>query len=238
MEYEGTAYNGWQRQTKSEVTIQEKIEESILKTTGEKIAIHGSGRTDAGVHAIAQTANFLTGTEMDTETLCKALNSFLPEDISVSRVEEMPSGFHSRASLIKKTYIYKILNRPSPSALERKTCWFIPQPLDADAMRDACGFVVGEHDFAVFAHADSKVRTTVRTVFSATLKNSGDFLIFSIEANGFLKRMVRLIVGTLVRVGRGKLSAKGFEEIMKTGVKTVDVVSAPPQGLFLEKVEY
>ncbi len=238
VEYEGANYSGWQRQKNSENTIQEKIENSLLKITGEKTAVHGSGRTDAGVHAIGQVANFLTASSMKTDKLRKALNSELPRDITVISAGEVPEDFHSRVSSKKKTYFYRILNRPSPPALERRTCWFIPDKLDKYSMSAVCPFIVGEHDFAVFANADAKVKTTVRTVFSAEIKTGGDFIIFSIEADGFLKRMVRLIVGTIVRVGKGRLSVEGFGEIIKTGEKTRDVIAAPPQGLFLEKVDY
>jgi len=238
VEYEGTNYSGWQRQKNSENTIQEKIEDSLLKITGEKTVVHGSGRTDAGVHAIGQVANFLTGSKMDTEKFRKALNSELPQDITVKYVEEAPQSFHSRVSSKKKTYFYRIFNRPFPPALDRKTCWFIADKLDTDSMSAACAFIVGKHDFAMFANADAKVKTTVRTVFSTEIKPDSEFIIFKISADGFLKRMVRLITGTLVRVGKGRLSVEGFEEIIKTGEKTRDVTAAPPQGLFLEKVYY
>ncbi len=237
VEYEGTRYSGWQRQKNAE-TVQEKIEDAVFKITGEKNALNGSGRTDAGVHALAQTANFHTECRMKTETILKALNSFLPEDISVKTAEEVSAGFHSRISSKKKTYLYRILNGASRSALNRKTCWFITEPLDTESMSDATRFIVGKHNFAAFALADTKVRTTVRTVFEAGVKRDGDFIVFSIEADGFLKRMVRLIVGTLVRVGKGKLNTAGFEKILKSGKKTADVTAAPARGLFLEKVDY
>ncbi|WP_462137491.1 tRNA pseudouridine(38-40) synthase TruA [Candidatus Mycalebacterium sp.] len=238
VEYEGTDYSGWQRQKNSGETIQEKIENALLKITNEKISVAGSGRTDAGVHAIGQVANFLTSSKMSEEKLCKALNSVLPRDITVKSLEEAPAGFHSRVCSKKKTYFYKILNRAAPPALDRKTCWYIPQKLDVNSMNAACACLAGKHDFAVFANADAKVKTTVRTVFSANIKRDGDFIIFTISADGFLKRMVRLIVGTLVRVGKETLTVKGFGEILKTGEKTRDVIAAPPQGLFLDNVEY
>lgn len=238
VEYEGSNYSGWQRQKNSRDTIQEKIENALWEITGEKISVAGSGRTDAGVHAIGQVANFHTSSRMSGEKLCRALNSVLPRDISVKSLEEVPADFHSRISSKKKTYFYRILNRAAPPALDRKTCWFISRELDTDSMSAACRLIEGKHDFAVFANVDAKVKTTVRTVFSAKIKRDGDFIIFTVSADGFLKRMVRLIVGTLVRVGKGNLSVKGLEEIMKKGEKTRDVIAAPPQGLFLEKVEY
>ncbi|QMU55986.1 MAG: tRNA pseudouridine(38-40) synthase TruA [Candidatus Mycalebacterium zealandia] len=238
VEYEGTNYSGWQRQKNSYETIQEKIENALLKITNEKTSVAGSGRTDAGVHAIGQVANFLTSSTMSEEKLCKALNSVLPRDITVKSLEEVSAGFHPRVCSKKKTYFYKILNRAAPPALDRKTCWYIPQQLDVDLMNAACACLTGKHDFAVFANADASVKTTVRTIFSANIKRDGDFIIFTVSSDGFLKRMVRLIVGTLVRVGRKTLTVRGFEKILKSGEKTRDVVAAPPQGLFLENVEY
>lgn len=237
VEYDGANYSGWQRQ-KDATTVQEKIEEAIFKITGEKTALHGSGRTDAGVHAIGQTANFRTESGIDIKIFPKAFNSVLPEDITVKSAEEADEDFHSRASAKKKTYFYKILNRPFPSPLNRKTCWFIPGDLDTERMKAACPLLVGERDFAVFAHSNANVKTTVRRVFKAEIGKDGDFIIFTIQANGFLKRMVRLIVGTLVQVGGGKLKIGDFEKIIKSGKKTPKVVAAPPQGLFLESVEY
>ncbi len=237
VEYEGTNYSGWQRQ-KNTRTVQEVIEDAILKITGEKTALHGSGRTDAGVHAIGQAANFRTESDIDTETLRKAFNSFLPPDIAVKSAEQVADDFHCRVSAKRKTYVYKILNSPFPSALSRNFRWFVPQPLNTVAMQTACSLVVGKKDFSVFAHADAKVKTTVRTVFRAELVRAGDSVTFTIEADGFLKRMVRLITGTLVQVGKEKLSVEGFEEIVKNGEKTPNVVAAPAQGLFLVRVEY
>lgn len=239
VEYDGTDYSGWQRQANGpRATIQQKLEEAILKVTGAHSAVHGSGRTDAGVHALGQVANFSTSSVMKSDTLLKALNSELPEDIAVKSADDAPPEFHARVSAKKKTYFYRILNRPSRAAVERKTCWFIPARLDVKAMKAACELIPGEHDFKAFCHADTKTRNTVRTVFSATLKRRGGFIVFFIEADGFLKRMVRLMVGTLVSVGRGKTDPDEFGRILKTGEKTGDVTAAPPQGLFLEKVIY
>lgn len=237
VEYDGTNYGGWQRQ-KNAATVQGEIEDAVFRITGEKTALHGSGRTDAGVHAIGQTANFRTESGFSAEKFRKALNSLLPDDITVTSAEEADAGFHSRASAKKKTYFYRILNRPSPSALNRKTSWFIPRNLDADSMNAACAFLVGRRDFSVFAHADAGVKTAVRTVFRAEAARDGDFIVFTIEADGFLKRMVRLIVGTLVRVGAGKLGVRDFGKILESGEKTPDVTAAPARGLFLKNVEY
>lgn len=238
VEYDGANYSGWQRQGGGIKTVQGEIEEAVFKITGEKPPVHGSGRTDAGVHALGQAANFLIWSRISTERLRNALNDKLPADIAVKSADEVPAGFHARRSAKRKTYFYKILNRPARPVIERKTCWFIPYKLDIDSMRAACLCITGEHDFKVFCLSDVSVKTTVRTVFSATMKRDGEFIFFFIEANGFLKRMVRMLVGTLLRVGRGRLSPEGFERILKTGEKTRDVSAAPPRGLFLEKVLY
>ncbi|MCY3972887.1 MAG: tRNA pseudouridine(38-40) synthase TruA [Candidatus Dadabacteria bacterium] len=238
IEYDGANYSGWQRQANAVNTVQREIERAIKKVTGGEATVHGSGRTDAGVHALGQVANFLTPSAMKTESIRKALNSELPEDITVRRAQEVAEDFHSRISAKKKTYFYRILNRPSRPAVERKTCWFISEELDFEAMKEACRRIPGEHDFKAFCNTNITVRTTVRRVFSAKLARKGGFIVFSVEANGFLKRMVRFLAGTLVRVGRGRLSPDGFERILKTGRKTRDVIPAPPRGLFLEKVLY
>ena len=238
LEYDGANYSGWQRQANTVNTVQREIEEALKRVTGAEATLHGSGRTDAGVHALGQVANFLTDCPLTTESVRRALNSELPEDITVRSAEDVGEDFHSRISAKKKTYFYRILNRPSRPAIERKTCWFIPEKLDFEAMKETCLRIPGEHDFKAFCNRDIRVKTTVRRVFSAKLARKGEFIVFSVEANGFLKRMVRLLAGTLVRVGRGRLAPDGFERILKTGKKTRDVAAAPPRGLFLEKVSY
>lgn len=238
IEYDGANYHGWQTQPNLS-TVQETIETCLGNITREKISIKGSGRTDSGVHAIGQVANFRTQTHLTVNQLTKALNSTLPRDISVSSVEEMPEDFHAQYSCKSKVYKYIILNREYPSALLRNTSWFIPRKLKTRKMKEASGFLTGEHDFAVFAKSDPDIKNTVRKVLNTELKKTGKSMIeFEIEANGFLKRMVRMITGTLVEVGKGKISPEEFKQILLKGEKTRHVVSAPPQGLFLKEVKY
>ncbi len=238
IEYDGTDYHGWQCQANLP-TVQETIEDAIKQITKEKVKITGSGRTDAGVHAMGQVANFLTETQMDSETLRKALNSTLPRDISIIKAQEMSDDFHAQFSSRSKVYEYRIFNRPHRPALQRNRVWHIPEKLDARKMKEAAAYLEGTHDFSVFATADITVKTTVRTVKRVHVKKTREgIILIEIEAEGFLKRMVRMITGTLVQTGRGKLSPEGFGQILAEGQKTKDVFTAPPQGLFLKKVIY
>ena len=238
IEYDGTDYHGWQCQANLP-TVQKTIEDALRQITGENVKITGSGRTDAGVHAMGQVASFLTETQLDSENLRKALNSTLPRDISIIKAVEVPDGFHAQFSSRSKIYEYRILNRPHPPALQRNRVWHIPEKLDLGKMKKAASYLEGKHDFSVFATANITVKTTVRTVKRVHIKKTREGIILvEIEADGFLKRMVRMITGTLVETGRGKLSPEGFGQILAKEQKTKNVFTAPPQGLFLKKVIY
>ena len=238
IEYDGTDYHGWQCQANLP-TVQQTIEDTIRKITKEDVKITGSGRTDSGVHAIGQVANFFTEAQMDSETLRKALNSTLPRDISIIEAREVPDGFHAQFSSRSKVYEYRIFNRPHPPALQRNRVWHIQEKLDAKKMREAAAYLEGTHDFSVFATADITVKTTVRTVKRVHVRKTREgTILIEIEADGFLKRMVRMITGTLVQTGKGKLTPEGFAQILAEGQKTKNVFTAPPQGLFLKKVIY
>lgn len=237
IEYDGTNYRGWQRQ-RTGTTIQEMIENSVEKITGVKTTIYGSGRTDTGVHAYGQIANFKTESAHDPEIFLKGLNSILPGDIAIIDAEEASQDFHSQLSAKSKTYIYKILNRPHPSALLRQRAWFIPFTLNINSMSEAARLLIGEHDFKAFAQIGKQEKFTIRTVLSAAIETHDDITEFKIEATGFLKRMVRLIVGTLVNVGKGKLSPEQFRHILESGEKSKFVHAAPPWGLYLKEVRY
>lgn len=237
IEYDGTNYSGWQKQPHKK-TVQLAIEEAVKKITGETIALLGSGRTDSGVHALGQVANFKTNTNLDTGKLHKALNSILPDDIAVIEVEEASENFHSQYDSKSKIYQYRILNRSYPSAHLRKKVWLINQKLDIEQMRKASDFLLGTHDFKVFSHQNLTVKTTVRNVLNSHLSKNGDLIEFEIEADGFLKRMVRMIVGTIVNVGKGKLGPEEFAYILESQKKNKFVGSAPPYGLFLKEVKY
>ena len=238
IEYDGTDYHGWQCQANLP-TVQKTIEDAIEQITKEKAKITGSGRTDAGVHAMGQVASFLTETQMDSETLRKALNSALPKDISIIKAREVPDGFHAQFSSRSKVYEYRIFNRPHPPALQRNRVWHVPERLNTGKMKEAAAYLEGTHDFSVFAAADITVKNTVRTVKRIHVKKTRESIILiEMEADGFLKRMVRMIAGTLVETGRGKLTPEGFGQILAEGRKTRNVFTAPSQGLFLKKVIY
>jgi len=238
IEYDGTNYHGWQRQP-GLLTIQQVIEEAIEKITGGKTPLLGSGRTDAGVHALGQVANFKTDSNIELKNIDKALNSMLPDDIVILKAEEADFDFHSQYNSANKTYIYKILNRTSPSALNQKRVWHIPYKLNVKAMQNAASHLVGEHDFRVFSKTGSRVKTTVRKVLAAEFAIEDNELIeFHLQATGFLKGMVRLIVGTLANIGKGKITETEFEQIIITGNKHKFIKSAPAHGLYLAKVNY
>jgi tRNA pseudouridine38-40 synthase len=237
IEYDGSGYVGWQRQP-SGPTIQETIETSLMTITGEKVKLLGSGRTDSGVHALGQVASFRTGSRLGPAEIQKGLNSILPKDIVIINAEEEAPDFHAQLSAKSKTYIYKILNRPYPSAILRDRAWFIPYPLKARLMDEAARSLVGEHDFRAFAQAEATVKSTVRTVLSARITKRRDLIELSIEADGFMKRMVRLIAGTLAQVGREKITPSQFRDILESGEKTKHVHAAPAKGLYLKEVRY
>ncbi len=238
IEYEGTNYFGWQKQPKGP-TIQETIENALENITGEKIFLSGSGRTDSGVHARGQIASFNTESKIKAAKLQMGLNSILPRDITIIDAQDVDKDFHAQFSAKSKLYTYNILNRTHPSALLRKRSWYVPQQLDIDQMKKAAEFLVGEHDFKAFAQSGAEVKTTIRTVLSVGIEQADkDILEFNIEATGFLKRMVRLAVGTLVQVGKGRITPLDFSEILDSGEKTKFVYAAPAHGLYLEEVRY
>lgn len=238
LEYDGTAFFGWQRQ-KKERTVQSEIEAAIQRIVGEKTAVNGSGRTDAGVHALGQTANFLCQTRMDAKEMHRALNAMLPKDISIRSCERVSETFHARFDAVGKTYQYRIDNRPIRPAVGRHYAWHIRSPLDLAAMKEALPHICGTHDFKAFEGAGSPRAHTVRTVFRASFQREDNgYVVFEISANGFLKFMVRNLVGTLVQVGMGKLTPKDVKTIREAQDRQQAPATAPPQGLFLIKVEY
>lgn len=239
IEYDGSNYKGWQRQSNG-ITVQEVIETKLSELTGEDIKIFGSGRTDSGVHAMAQVANFRTVCKLTPVQITKAMNSLLPEDIVILDSQEADPDFHAQYSSKSKTYIYQILNRSTPTALLRTKTWFRRNKLDLDLMKEAVKYLKGEHDFRLFAHANITVKTTVRTVYAASIYRDEDLIIFEIEANGFLKRMVRMLVGTLVEVGKGNLTPENFGKLLNgyAKIENLNIPSAPARGLFLKQVKY
>jgi tRNA pseudouridine38-40 synthase len=238
IEYDGTNYQGWQVQPKGP-TIQGILEEKLGLLTGESIRLVGSGRTDAGVHALGQVAHFKTQSQMDARSIQRALNSLLPSDIVIQKIEEVEEDFHARKHSKSKVYEYRILNRNLRSPFHHGYAWHIPQRLDVKEMRKATQWLIGEHDFSSFRSVGTPTRTAIRRVIRAEWKRGRDGLIrFEIEANGFLKQMVRAIVGTLVEVGKGKMSAMEFQKVLESKERKKAGPTAPAHGLFLKEVKY
>ena len=238
IEYDGTNYYGWQKQPQGP-TIEQEIEKTLKNMTGEDISLSGSGRTDSGVHAFAQVANFKTNSNIKSIEFQMGLNSSLPKDITILNAKEVDPDFHAQFSAKSKTYIYKILNSPHPSALLRKRSWYVPTALDIDQMKKSAEYLIGEHDFKAFAQSGIEVKTTIRNVLNVSLEQKeNNIILFSIEATGFLKRMVRLIIGTLVQVGKERITPLDFAQILNSGEKIKFVYAAPPQGLYLKEVKY
>jgi tRNA pseudouridine38-40 synthase len=238
IEYDGTAYNGWQRQ-KTGCTIQGEIEKAISVMTRHKVTLTGAGRTDAGVHARGQVANFVCDTMLEPGVFIKGLNSLLPGDIIIKDCVPAHQKFHSRYDAKSKIYNYRILNREIPSAIGRHYTWFIRKKIDVDAMQKAAFHLVGTHDFKAFEGTGSPRKSTIRCVLRAeVLLKKDDLIVFEIEADGFLRFMVRNIVGTLVCVGLGKLKSDDFNGILESRDRGNAGITAPPQGLFLVEVKY
>jgi len=238
IEYDGTAYHGWQRQ-KDLRTIQGEIENALRVLTGDPVTLIGSGRTDAGVHALAQVAHFKADTRIPPQAFQRGLNSLVGKDIVVKSCEQVDQNFHARYDVISKIYRYRILNRPLPQAIGRQYAWFIPQKLDPVAMRTAAGHILGSHDFKAFEGSGSPRSSSRRHIFKAELiLNHRDYLDFIVEADGFLNFMVRNIIGSLVDVGRGKISAREFKEILMSKNRALAGATAPPHGLCLMEVKY
>jgi len=238
IEYNGTNYQGWQVQPKGP-TIQGMVEEKLALITGEAVHLIGSGRTDSGVHAFGQVANFKTKSQLNIHSIQKALNSLLPPDIMIQRAEEVEEGFHARKQSKSKVYEYRILNRELRSAFDHEYAWHIPQKLDLEEMRKATRILIGEHDFSSFRSVGSPTRTAIRRVIRAEWKKGQDgFIRFEVEANGFLKQMVRAMVGTLVEVGKGKIDSEEFRKILDSRNRKEAGPTAPAHGLFLKEVKY
>ncbi|WP_022852731.1 tRNA pseudouridine(38-40) synthase TruA [Thermodesulfatator atlanticus] len=238
--YDGTNYLGWQKQ-KVGPTIQGVLEDTLRRLLGHRIKLRAAGRTDAGVHALGQVANFLTTSKMPLEDLHRALNALLPKDISVFKVEEVPIKFNAQYDAKYKTYYYQIYNHPIRNPLVRLYSWWVPQKLDLEAMREVLPLFIGQKDFASFRKTGTETKSTIRTVLSAELKRVpgvAGMLRFEISGRGFLRYMVRNIVGALVQVGLGKLSAQELASIMEAKDRSLAPPPAPPQGLFLKEVVY
>lgn len=238
IEYDGTAYHGWQIQPGLR-TIQGEIKEQIAQITQQEVNLIGAGRTDAGVHALAQVANFQTESAIDLSALQRGLNSLLPPDIVITAEEEMEEGFHARFSARSKIYEYHILSQPYPSAIRRNYAWFIHHKLDLPSMKKCGKLLIGSHDFSSFRASGDESRHSIREVIQLEIeRRENNLIVIVIEANAFLREMVRSIVGTLVDVGRGKTSFAEFKEIFGAQDRRRAGMTAPAHGLFLVEVKY
>ena len=238
LEYDGTRYHGWQRQTGAR-TIQGLIEEKILIMTKEPVKLIASGRTDAGVHAFNHVCNFITLTRIDPLSFKRGLNALLPDDVFVKQAEDVPIDFHAMYSAESKTYEYRILNQEDPDVFLRLYAWHIPQALELTEMRTCISSLRGEHDFSSFKSTGSGNLNPVRKMMRAEMDEPDNGLVrFVFEANGFLRHMVRNIVGTVVEVGQRKLGVNEFMKIFQARDRREAGVKAPPQGLFLTDVRY
>lgn len=236
--YDGTRYGGWQLQPNA-VTIQGLIEAALKKIAGRRVVVHGSGRTDAGVHARAQVANCSLITSHRPQVLRSALNANLPEDIRVLRVQEVDAKFHARFSARGKEYRYQIDCGAVADPFLRVYAWHHTRPLNLVAMRKAAALLQGRHDFsALSANPMRPVESPVRTISKLSVMKQGDLLTISVRADGFLYKMVRSIVGALVKVGEGRLTVEDLRKLMKTKKRTALVETAPAHGLFLWRVFY
>ena len=238
IEYDGTHYHGWQVQPNGP-SIQQKIETAIEVMTRRKVKVLGSGRTDAGVHALGQVANFTCATGISPEAFHKGLNSILPDDIVVRNVQEVSLDFHARYDAVSKRYRYHILNHPLPSAIKRHHTWWIRSPLNLSAMREGMAHIFGERDFKAFEGAGSPRSTTIRRVIGIDLIQKGqDTVAIDIHATGFLRYMVRNIVGTLADVGLNKIPPDQIKTILDSQDRSKASATAPARGLFLMEVYY
>jgi tRNA pseudouridine38-40 synthase len=235
--YDGTAYHGWQCQP-NVVTVQETIQKAIERITSREAKLHGGARTDSGVHAMGQVVNFLSESPIDLTSLARGINSLVPPDIRVKEAHEVPGEFHSRYSAKSKTYVNCILGSSCNSPFYERYAWHIPYSLDIHSMSRAAKIIIGTHDFSAFKKKDQAYRSTVREILRAGVRRRRDFVYVVMEGTGFLRYMVRNIVGTLVLVGSGRLTEAGFQEIFESHDRVKAGPTAPARGLFLREIKY
>ena len=235
--YDGTSYQGFQRQ-KNGVGVQQVLERALTRVLGEPILIKAAGRTDAGVHGLGQVISFSTESPIPPENYRRALEPVLPPDIVIRTAEVAPENFHARYDAIEKTYQYKVLYAPLPDPCQRNYTWEIREPLEVEAMNQAAQLLLGTHDFSSFKNQGSQDRSPVRTLKEAHWVQDGDLYVFTITGDGFLYRMVRNIVGCLVRVGTGKWTVEDFAAGLAAKDRKQAGMAAPAQGLYLMHVKY
>jgi len=238
--YDGTNYLGWQIQPKGP-TVQGVIQDVLSRLLGHKVKLKVAGRTDTGVHALYQVAHFLTTSDRPLEVIFRAVNAMLPDDIVIWQIEEVEFKFHAQKYAQKKTYVYYIYNYPVRNPLVRLYSYWVPEKLDLNAMKACLPLIIGEKDFASFRKSGTDIKTTVRTIYDAKFKRvigHKHMIAFEITGKGFMRYMVRNLVGALVEVGKGKLTVEDFKKILEARDRRVAPPPAPPEGLFLKKIEY
>ena len=236
--YDGFKYKGWQKQKETDLTIQGKIEAVLSKMTGEAIQIVGCGRTDSGVHAENYIANFHTKSTFTTDTILDYLYEYLPEDIGVKSIEEVPERFHARYNVKSKTYVYRINNKKFRDVFNRKYTYHLAEKLDLSEMRNATEVLIGSHDFQSFTNIKNSDKSTIRTINYINIIEKDGLLDIEVNGNGFLWNMVRIIVGTLIEVGKGNLKPKEVEKILNEKKRWEAGPLAQAKGLFLRDVRY
>ncbi len=243
LQYEGTRYQGWQRQVSTDNTIQGRLETLLSKMTGREVRVHGAGRTDAGVHARGQCANFHIESGMSCGEILAYMNRYLPDDIGVISIEEMPERFHSRLNAVGKTYLYRVWNTEIPAVFDRRYVYAYPAALDEQAMRKAADDLTGTHDFSAFTSARkskkaAKSKSMVRTIDTIEIKRAGEELQFIYKGDGFLYHMVRILTGTLLEIGTGEKKPEDIQTIMDRGMREQAGMLVPAKGLTLMEVRY
>lgn len=240
VQYEGTRYQGWQRQDSTGNTIQGKLEAILAKMTGlDFVQVDGSGRTDAGVHALGQVANFKIGTNRSADEVMEYLNQYLPEDIGVISIQEVSERFHSRLNAKGKTYRYRIWNASQPCVFERRYVYELPERLDLDAMRAAASRLVGKHDFKAFTSNKKGKKSTVRTIDSIQIEKTGNEIVITYSGDGFLYHMVRILTGTLIEAGLGQRAPESVETLLdRDAAREMAGPLVPAKGLCLVEVKY
>lgn len=236
--YDGTRYRGWQRLSGEENTIQRKLETTLSRILGEPVEVSGSGRTDAGAHALGQVASFHCQNPMPCPALLEALRSYLPEDIGVLSCEEAAPRFHARLNATGKTYLYRVWNSPEPCVFDRRYVYRMEEPLDLSAMERAASMLLGTHDFLSFCSNKHFKKSSLRTISSLTIRRQGPEVRFTVTGDGFLYNMVRILVGTLLEVGTGRRSPEEIPQILAARNRAAAGYTVPAAGLFLTEVTY
>lgn len=236
--YDGARYRGWQRLPGGGNTIQGKLEETLSRLLDEPVEVIGSGRTDAGVHAAGQTANFHCKSTMSCQDILSKLRTYLPDDIGILSCEEASPRFHARYNARTKTYLYRIWNSPVPCVFERGHIYRFEAPLDLNRMRQAAVQFLGTHDFRAFCANKNFKKSTIRTIYVLDIDQTGPELRFRFQGDGFLHHMVRILTGTLLEVGTGRLAPKDIPTIFESQKRAAAGYTVPPHGLFLMEVEY